>query len=355
MLKTKLAGSQTQLSAAIASVLDETRQKMKLAAEAKADEKDKVKKLVDYEKKEHGGKVPSVKEEKEECEEKKASLAIDPTDPEEVTKLAAALDEMAEKLADAVVMGGESHQGGEVLPVQRPAAGTQPVPSKGKAKTPKGMSSSPSDAPSQGVTATDEHRAPGGTGAKYPAKGVLKTGSAPVDALKAVTAAAAATKTAAAKPAAKVVKLASKKESSALDYVLNKISGADIGGESKQGGETLPSYDKPKMQPGRALIQNAQKLKDVTKPEAKAPRKAELAEVLTEPASKRGVADNIHGNLRSASKGGVKTAAAKALLAKIAEEGCTCDGKNSCRNCKVKSAAAEIASRKATDEKQATV
>jgi len=340
MLKTKLAGSQTHLSALISNVLDETRQKMKVAAEKCDDDKgekgDKVKKLLKFEKKEHGH-VPSVEEEKAEYE-KKSSAVIDPADPEEVTKLAAALDEMAEKLADAVELGGESHQGGQVLPVQRPAGGTQPTPSKGKAKSPKGMTTAASDNPTQGLTATDAHRAPGGTGAKYPAKGVLKTSS--VETLKAAVAAAAQEKTAAKKP--------EEKTAGAVDYILSKIAeGADLGGEARQGGETLASSAKPKMQPGRGLIQNAQNLKNVTKPEAKAARKAELAQVLTEPASKRGVAENITGNLRSAAKGGVKIAAQRAFLAKIAEEGCQCEQAGTCRHCKMKAAAAKLA----TDDK----
>lgn len=461
MLKTKLAGSQTHLATAIASVLDETRQKMKMAAEAKAEEKDekKVKKLVDFEKKEHGGKIPSPKEEKEECKEEKkeaSALVIDPTDPEEVEKLAAALDEMSEKLADAVVMGGESHQGGEVLPVQRPAAGTQPVPSKGKKTTSPANSPKPSDSTAAGeIVGTD---VTGRVSKDYPAKGVLKTSSvailqaalaeetgieAPSEeektaaeddgkagrvAKSALTSmlpfggayqghkigeneeelarrekrapkygrTGAALGTGAANWLAgnvggaaghvasgghggaalagalgaralvggfagakrheqeqalkKGKKKAASAEQSAVDYLLGKIAGAELGGEKPQGGETLASHDKPKMQPGRSLIQNAQNLKNVTKPEAKAARKAELAEVLTEPASKRGQAPDITGNLRSASKGGVKTAAAKALLAKIAEEGCKCEEKGSCPHCKMKKAAAEIRNRQATDQ-----
>jgi hypothetical protein len=466
MLKTKLAGSQTHLAAAISSVLDETRAKMKMAAEAKAEEKEsdekKVKKLVDYEKKEHGH-LPSVKEEKDEKKEEKAkaaSVVIDPQDPEEVEKLASALDSAADLLtkeADAVDNGKEHKQGGEQLANNPGAAGSQPVPSKGKAKKPEGMSAKPTDAPHQGTNETDLHHTPG-SGKGYPAKGVLKTGAA-IDALKAVVAAEAekvafsvtpeghkhdaeraemhagheadihrhnqkhgveayrndkgekvrgslgkalrgygaghherrtmrheeyvAKKHKAGKNAynpfggmltpskhegkgatkLSLGEIKSKKASaddkttveSPVDYILGKIAaaktaGAELGGEAKQGGETLASHDKPKMVPGRALIQNAQNLKNVTKPEAKAPRKAELAQVLTEPYQGRGANDQVKQNLRSSAKGGVKTAAAKALLAKIAEEGCKCESKGTCAHCKMKKAAADIRGREAKQD-----
>lgn len=428
-MKTKLAGS-LQLQDAIAQTLADVREKMKTAAE-KCDEGEKKENPFH---KLHEKKESKAVEAKEEAAEKKASV-IDVSDPDEVEKLAAALDESADLLvkeADQIDNGNESKQGGEQLPVKSKTTGTQVQSNKGSAKTPKGMSTSPSDAPAQGVNATDEHRAPGGTGAKYPAKGVLKTGSAldsviekeawsvtgeghELDAehhraeadaghrqakahkeyakkqpgiagvatgaqlLQGIPSKAshvyalnarlknrhndyAAKKHEKGRNAynpfggwltksrqeekegkSEAKKKAASAQPSAVDYILSKIAaGADLGGESRQGGETLASYDKPKMVPGRALIQNAQNLKNVTKPEAKAPRKAELAQVLTEHGHVHdGTNEQIKKNLRSSAKGGVKTAAARALLQKIAEEGCTCkDG--SCRHCTMTKAAAKM-------------
>jgi hypothetical protein len=431
-MKNKLAG-RLSLQEAIAQTLADTKEKL---ASAKG-EGDKVKKLVDFEKKEHGH-IPTAKEEKAECEKTSSASVIDPQDPEQVEKLAAALESVAEKLAaDHVVMGGESHQGGQVLPVQAPASGKQPV-SKAHATaahvTPKstGMIVPKDNKGAATAVPTDDNRAPGGTGAKYPAKGVLKTGSA-VDALQAVvekaiekkatsfgelsgiagTAGAGALAAHAmghdwkkgamlggataigAKALATGVthskrnaerlqdqedaipkaddeqyarektrdedekrasnkkwyskhdpavaeKAASVKEESAVDYLLKKISGADMGGESHQGGETLSSTAPVPSNAGRQMISSNSAPKGATKREAKAPRKAELKQVLTEPALSSAHDDVVNKSLRNASKGGVKIAAARALLEKISQEGCQCGGDVTCRYCKMKKTAASM-------------
>jgi len=388
-MKTKLAGH-TLLQDAIARTIDEARQKMKLAAEEK-DEKEKVKKLVDYEKKEHG-KVPTPKEESEECKGKAASI-IDPQDSDDVEKLAAALEEL-DKLADYKTIGGESPQGGETLPVQSPVGGLQKYKKDGSKRHNIPMSigsdGKPPDNPKAGeLIPTDLKNRIGGT---YPAKGVLKTGG--VAALKAEVTKLAETETTRERarrwgrtgaavggglaaaghlsqglpwgvggaavgtgvnagigyglgrlahrvghgPSSETKKV----KKSAVSYILQKISTVENGGESHQGGEQLSNTAPLTMQPGRSLIQNAQTIKNVTKREAKAPRKKELAEVLTEPAFSAAHDSKVNENLRNAAKGGVKIAAARALLAKIAEEGCTCNDAGTCRFCTMKKKVSSI-------------
>jgi hypothetical protein len=531
-MKTKLAGH-LPLQDAIARTIDEAREKMKLAAEEKEEKSEKkdekVKKLLKFEKKEHGH-IPSEKEEKEECAEKTSSV-IDPQDSEEVEKLAAALDEMAEKIADYHEMGGESHQGGETLAVQSPTGGTQPY-KKDKSKahnvpTSTGMISTKDNPGAKTAVPTDDHRAPGGNGARYPAKGVLKTGAA---ALKAevekiafsVTDAghkldakwygadskslhdqrkagqeyrkkapvrdtlalspikrfgqkmgerhmdyaakkhekggnaynpfggiltksrheekekksfsltetghkydaakykarseSGATRAGAQKQYAKEepglaavhtglhgLQVASavagkggnihaaskgshgkglfarmadrhndyaakkhekgrnaynplgglltksrneekggKSKASAVDYILGKIAAVENGGESRQGGEQLSNTAPIPSNAGRELIRNKDGIKNVTKAQAKSPRKKELAEVLTEPAMSAAHDSKVNENLRNASKGGVKIAAARAFLQKIAEEGCKCEGAGECRHCKMQEKTAAL-------------
>ena len=536
-MKTKLAGH-LPLQDAIARTIDEAREKMKLAAEEreeKTEKKDEKKKAPPFAK----------KEEKEECAEKTSSI-IDPQDAEEVEKLAAALDEMAEKIADYHEMGGESHQGGETLAVQSPTGGTQPY-KKDKSKshnvpTSTGMISTKDNPGAKTAVPTDDHRAPGGNGARYPAKGVLKTGSVSVlqnalaemtgveaeektagrvgdaagkvkdffkgrpkawgearrmvgeaksgkgifeaigapnagnkmtamNRLKTLGGAAKAVapelaagtaaigagaygakklhdkkqgkkKTSGAIPGEQVVRhrlggsehaneergtqkgrqygaaigtgagaamagvgahqgqkvlhgllagasgkkanmiraalpsgagrhaltgaaallgagaggllgrgvggsvgrsvgvmrgppAEGKKKKSAVDYILAKISAVENGGESRQGGEQLDNDAPIPSNAGRELIRNKDGIKNVTKAQAKSPRKKELAEVLTEPAMSAAHDSKVNENLRNASKGGVKIAAARAFLQKIAEEGCQCEGAGECRHCKM--------------------
>lgn len=421
-MKNKLAGH-LPLQDAIAKTLDDARQKMKLAAEAVEEGDKKVKKLVDHEKKEHGH-FPSKKEEEAECKEKESSV-IDPADPEEVEKLASALEAAAEKLAaDSVDKGGESSQGGVVLPTARPVGGTQPY-KKDSSKSHNVPNSTglqkAVDAAGKNIVPEDQKRAPGGTGAKYPAKGVLKTGAAALkeevakiawaateeghklDAKRyAASAASHHEKAKAEDEYAKEAPIKShlfrgtagalhrigsrhadyaakkhekgrnafnpfgglsgksrlekkEKKSSAkvnpVDYILGKIAqstkkaNVELGGESRQGGEVVPNHAPVPSNKGRQLISSNKAPVSATKREAKSPRKKELAEVLTEPAfsaahdsklkenlKNTGVA-KIGQDLRSATKGGVKTAAARAFLKKVASQGCQCDGAGKCRYC----------------------
>lgn len=341
-MKTKLAGH-LQLHDMVANVLQSNKQK--LAAD---DKSEKVKKLVEYEKKEHGGKIPSVADEKAEHKNKESSV-IDYSDPVEVEKLASALDFITVKLSgDSMFLGGEARQGGEVLATMSAVPGTQPYKKNGSKKHQVPMSSglmATKDNPGSATAVpTDDHRAPGGTGAKYPAKGVLKTGSADEAALSVHERIQAAKLRAQGMPEEQIPAVVERQKTSAaaLNYLLAKVSGVENGGESKQGGEQLSNTAPVPSNPGRQLISNNAAPAKATKREAKSPRKAELAQVLTEPAMTSSTDSKVQENLRNASKGGVKIAAAKALLQKIAEEGCTCGpGGAECRYCKMKKAVAD--------------
>jgi hypothetical protein len=326
----KLAGHRLPLQEMITAHIDAAR--TKLAAEEKGEEKkdEKVKNLLKFEKKEHGH-VPSVKEEKEEYEKKSS---VDFHDPDDMDKLASALDAVGDALtkqADSVDNGGEKKQGGEQLATQSPTPGKQNY-ARGAAtaahqpKKEADKSTVDNPGPATAVS-TDDKRPPGG-GAKYPAKGVFKTASQSVrDLIEAKKAEKAGT----------VVEETEKSASvgnEAVDFILDKVAEFQGGGlvlsDDKAGNNPMPA-----MVPGRSLIQNKDSIKNVTKKDAKSPRKAELTQVLTEPAMSKAHDPVVQNNLRNASKGGVKIAAAKAYLQKIAEEGCTCGKKGECRHCKL--------------------
>lgn len=328
-MHSKLAG-RLPLQAMVAQHIEAAREK--LAAADERDEK-KVKKLVEYEKKEHGGKIPSVKEEEAEHEK---TASIDFQDPESIEKLAMALESVGEKLAgDGVFLGGEHKQGGELLPVNRtPVGGKQPYKrDAGKHQVPNGtgMMATIDNPGAATAIPTDDKRAPGGNGAKYPAKGVLKTAGQSVleriEARKAEMFGETAEETEEATP-----EMAAK-TASAVGYVLDKIA------EYHGGGETLDDKSAPvPSNAGRELIGSNAAVVAATKKKAKSPRKGELAQVLTEPALTRSTDSKVHENLRNADKGGVKIAAAKALLQKIASEGCGCGGTGECRSCRLSKA-----------------
>jgi hypothetical protein len=319
----KLAG-RLPLQAMISQHIEAAREK--LAAEEK-DEKDEKK----VEK--HGGKLPSKKEEET---EKKAS--IDFTDPDDIEKLATALEVVAEKIAgDGVFLGGEKPQGGQVLPTMGRVAGKQSnKKDAAKHQLPMTIGSMATiDNPGAATAVpTDDSRAPGGNGAKYPAKGVLKTaGQSVMERIEAKKAEmfAEVTKTEEPAKAEPAEKQAAAK--TAVDFILGKI--AEVHG----GGETLDDQKAPvPSNAGRQLISSNAAPVSATKKDAKAPRKAELKQVLTEPAMTRSTDSKVHENLRNADKGGVKIAAAKALLKKIAAEGCGCEGKGECRHCRLSQA-----------------
>lgn len=247
-------------------------------------------------------------------ESEKTASAVSMTSSDEVEKLASALEFLGEKIAaDGIELGTESKQGGEVLPTMKPVGGKQAYGKDGSKKhSPPMRTGEKSTVDNPGpanAMETDDNRAPGGNGAKYPAKGVLKTAS---DNIK--------------------EKLQGEKSAS-VSFLLNKIA------ESTQGGMVLTD-DKVSApvpsNPGRELIANNSAPVSATKANALAPIKKQLSQVLTEPAMSKSTDNKVHENLRNASKGGVKIAAARAYLQKIAEEGCTCSDKGECRYCKMK-------------------
>lgn len=423
-MHTKLAGH-LPLQEMIAHHIDAARAKV-AAAEESDKAKEKAKKLIAYEKKEHGGKIPSEKE--EEAEHEKTSSAFF-QDPGSIEKLAEALEYVGEKLAgDSIVNGGEAKQGGEQLATMGVVPGKQPYKrdaAKHQVPAPGTQGTKDNPGPANAM-ATDESRAPGGNGAKYPAKGVLKTASESVmdriaakaaqqfdvevedgeektasddhkgakrvakgaliggaaaglgplatgagglaygagkhpkmtgKALKALAkevgkhpgrsakavgtaakiygkamwrpALGGAALGAAAGGAHHLYKKHKEKKSSA-EFILNKLA------EFHGGGETLDDQAAPvPSNAGRQMISSNKAPVSATKREAKAPRKVELKEVLTEPAMTSSTDSKVNENLRNASKGGVKIAAAKAYLQKVAEEGCTCGDKGECRHCKL--------------------
>lgn len=225
--------------------------------------------------------------------EKTAGVII-VTDPDEVEKLASALDFAAEELtkeADYVANGSESKQGGQQLPVQSPTSGTQPAPA-GKAtesKQPKtGLKATKDNPGPANAIKTDDESAPGASKGKQ------------------------------------------------------KVSGVENGGESPQGGQQLSNTAPVPSLPGKQLIKSPEAITNATKREAKAQPKKELKAVLTEPALTKAHDKVVHQALRNADKGGVKIAAARTLIEKIAGEGCKCNKEGSCQHCKLTKAMSEM-------------
>jgi hypothetical protein len=115
------------------------------------------------------------------------------------------------------------------------------------------------------------------------------------------------------------------KQSAAVNFILNKIANT----EKQMGGMTLdsPSQEGPKPpteaaggNKARRFINNIFAAIKMKKVDGKSPQKPMLAEVLNEPAMSRATDGKVHENLRNATAGGVKIAAQRALLQKIAED-----------------------------------
>lgn len=364
----------------VTNTIEEVREKL-ASSEGKDEKKeDKVKKLLKYEKKEHGH-IPTPKEEEA---EKKAS-AIDFGDPEEIEKLASALDMVGDQLikeaGDKIDHGGEYKGGGESLPVMAPVSGKQSY-GKDSSKShnvPMSTSSQKGDGggPAPTQVQNDHAKRPGG--APYSKKGVMKTASSEV--LARIRAMAGVKedeveeteeeeKVAEFPPAKDEKKDDGKEEKgekkapihlfgkkddkkgeekkddkdkkASVDFILNKIANT----EKRMGGMTLDSKsgEGVKVPTGgtnsaRSMIASNAAATDAKKVQAKAPQKKLMSEVLTEPMQSKAHDHKVSENLRNASKGGVKIAeVSRELLKKIAAEGCTCDGKGECKHCKMKKA-----------------
>jgi hypothetical protein len=358
-MHTKLAGH-LPLQDMIANVISGARQKL-----AAAEEKD--------EKKPNPFAAKSEKkdEKKPEAEKKASAGVIDHSDPEQIEKLASALEQAGEyfekEAADSVNNGGESKQGGEQLATGGAVGGKQSYKKDGSKKHSVPVSTGLQKAEVGAATQVpNDHAKAPGAGQK---QGQMKTASETV--MEKIQAAAKANLEKQAKglppalaanaqkvekaqdpskPGAEKPDLGEKgkkddkeekdeeKKASAepVDFILGKLA------ESPQGGMTLDSKSgegpKPPSNPGREMISSNAAVVAATKAKAKAPQKKLLSQVLSEPAQSKSTDSKVHENLRNATKGGVKIAAAKVLLQKIAEQGCQCDGKGECKYCKMKAA-----------------
>jgi hypothetical protein len=433
MLHPTLAGH-LPLQDMIAQTIDSARTKL-----AAAEEKEK-KKENPFSKHEKGESKAEEKKE-EEGKEKKSSAILNISDPEEMDKLASALDEMGDdfiKESDSIENGGESHQGGQQLATASPVGGKQNYKKDSahhQVPTSTGLEAKKETGSAATANPDTQHKPPVPLTSSYPKKGVLKTAEActckdgkkdpkccvhgekekkssvellqgalekmafsvtgeghKLDAESYKADAEAAHKKTQAhedykgkrpgttglataadltigggiggkasylhrignrltnrhmdyaakkhekdrnaynpfggfltksrqeeKHPIKSKEKKSEAETSPVDFILSKVA------EFHGGGETLDSAaqqgPKPQAAPGRQLIANNQAPVSATKREAKAPRKAELAQVLTEPALTKSTDSKVQDNLRNASKGGVKIAeAAKEALQKIAAD-----------------------------------
>lgn len=327
-MHSKLAG-QLSLHDMITSVLKDTREKVAADEDKEKSEKtEKMKKLM--------GKSEK-KDAPDDEKEKKASI-IDPEDPEQIDKLASALEVMAELLEKeaSTDLGGESRQGGETLPVMSPVGGKQPY-KKDSSKSHNVPMHTPEKATKDNpgaATAVETDDKPGKLlkylHSKYPEKGVMKTAAGSVkemiEAKKMDKAKDGESEEKGEKKGNPFAKKEDKdddkeKKSSAVSFIVDKLA------EYHGGGETLDSKAEsgPKPAKGskggnsaRKHIASADAAIKMQKVDGKEPQKRMLAEVLTEPAQSKARDSKVHENLRNASKGGVKIAAAKAFLSKIA-------------------------------------
>jgi hypothetical protein len=146
----------------------------------------------------------------------------------------------------------------------------------------------------------------------------------------------------------------------AREHILSKLAGEDVmkanisasrNADPLPGGGELTVTDATQSGPkqpgdptggfgnqGRKHIASNAAAIGYTKGDAKGPQKAQLKEVLDEPALSKRTDSKLQENLRNAGSAGVKIAAAKALLEKIASEGCQCNSAGECKYCQMKSA-----------------
>jgi len=146
----------------------------------------------------------------------------------------------------------------------------------------------------------------------------------------------------------------------AREHILSKLAGEDVmkanisaarNADPLPGGGELTVTDSTQKGPkqpgdptggfgnqGRKYIASNAAAIGYTKGDAKGPQKTQLKEVLDEPALSKRTDSKLQENLRNAGSAGVKIAAAKALLEKIASEGCQCTSTGECAYCRMKSA-----------------
>jgi hypothetical protein len=262
-----------------------------------------------------------------------SSSVIDPSDPDDIEKLASALDEIGDDFINekeaAIENGGESHQGGMQLQTTTPVSGHQSYKKDGSKKHAVPMSTG-MQASSDGNGATqvpnDAKKAPGGPA--MPAKGVMKTAAessvfAKIQAKK-DEAKGEKKEDKGEKSESKEEKKEDKeKKSSAVDFLLGKFAESSQGGltqDTKSGEGTKPAGDAKGGNDARKALESNSAATNMKKVDGKGPQKRMLSEVLTEPALAKSTDSKVQENLRNASKGGVKIAAAKNFLQKIASD-----------------------------------
>lgn len=344
----KKVASRLPIQNMIASVIQAAQEKVAAAP----DTREKTRELIQYEKKEHGH-IPTPAEERAE-KEKTASINDD-----YIEKLASSVEFIAGNmnlidfpqqgvLQKAAEMSGSPQGAGKgqgALEVTHAStSGTQNY-TTGHARNiaaSKSQAGSPLSGarPGDGKTQLDNtmHDAPGGGDiaptARYPEKGPLVSG-----------------------PTAKHASIQelyqdalSPKEKIAASLrqaVLNKLAGEDVLKANISAERTanplagmgqLQSYDATEASPhqagdasgggfgnqARRLIASNEAAINATKGDAKGPVKTQLSEVLDEPALSSSTDPVLRNNLQNTGKAGVKIAGARAVLEKVAQQGCTC-------------------------------
>lgn len=342
----KLA-SRLPIQQMIASVINSATEKVAEDHNARGK---KVKELLSYEKKEHGH-IPTPSEEEA---EKKANAT-----PDYVEKLAAAVEFIAgnldtiefpdkgvlQKAAENAGSPQGAGKGEGALEVMKSIGGTQNYnmghAHNTEASSSKAHASLSGSHEGDGKTQLDNnmHNAPGGGGlaptAKYPAKGPLVSGpTAKHASIQDLYQSA-------------IVPSKEKAASAIRQAVLKKLAGEDVMKANIEAERTanplagmgqLESFDATQASPhqagdasgggfgnqGRRLIASNQAAIDATKGDAKGPVKTQLSEVLDEPALTSSTDSVLENNLQNTGKAGVKIAAARATLEKVAQQGCTC-------------------------------
>lgn len=360
-MKNKLA-SRLPIQQMIANVISSATEKV---AEDQNARNLKVRDLLAYEKKEHGH-IPTPSE--EEAEKTKTASA----GPAYIEKLASAVEYIAgnfdsidfpnkgvlQKAAEEAV-GGKSPQGAGKGPgsleVSQARGGEQNYNTGQahniEASSSKAHASLSGSHEGDGKTQleNDMHHAPGGGGiaptAKYPVKGPLVAGPS--------------VKHASVQELYRSAVPKEKAASAIRQAVLRKLAGEDVMKANIDAERTanplagmgqLESFDTSQPAPhqsgdasgssdgnqGRRLISSNEAAINATKRDAKGPVKTQLSEVLEEPALSASTDPVLNNNLQNTGKAGVKIAAARATLEKVAQQGCTCvtiDGE--CAFCRI--------------------
>lgn len=336
-MKTKHA-SRLPIQQMIANVISSATEKV-AADQGVRDQK--VKNLLAYEKKEHGH-IPTPSEE----EDEKVKMASAGSDF--IEKLASAVEYIAgnfdsinfpnqgvlQKKASEMSPQGAGKGPGSLEVTHSTRGGTQSYETGHahniEASTSKAHASLSGAREGDGKTQleNDMHHAPGGGGiaptAKYPPKGPLVAGPSTGGSSK--TASASAIRAA----------------------VLRKLAGEDVMKANIEAERTanplagmgqLESFDTSQPAPhqsgdasgsgngngARRLISSNESAINATKRDAKGPVKSQLSEVLEEPALSSSTDPVLNNNLQNTGKAGVKIAAARTALEKVAQRGCTCE------------------------------